>query len=321
MDNLLDRINSEIEKLNLKQEPANLYAPVKYCLEGKGKRIRPQLCLLACKMFNGNIEDAIPAAISLEMFHNFTLIHDDIMDKAPLRRGKETVYKKWNADIAILSGDTLFALAYEKAIKTSDKYLRSVLGIFTKAAIDVCEGQQFDMDFEKRDDVSIKEYIEMINLKTAALIGACLKAGAVTGSASDQNANYIYEFGKYLGIAFQLKDDFLDVFGDEKVFGKQNSGDIVTNKKTFLFLKALEIADKQEQLALINHFNSTPENPENKIKEVKRIYSRLNIKEITEKEIDKYYNLAIQNFEKINIVNDFQGEILQLAKNLMLRQY
>lgn len=319
-EELHDIIKTNIEKLDFKLEPAELYEPIKYTLSFGGKRIRPVLTLLACDLFGGNIEDAINAAVALEMFHNFTLIHDDIMDKAPLRRGKPTVYKKWNTDIAILSGDTLFAKAYQIAINTKEKFLKKVLIVLTNVAIDVCEGQQYDMNFETNKDVSIEKYIDMIRLKTAALIGSCLKAGAIIGNAPDEDADNIYKFGENLGIAFQLKDDLLDIYGDETVFGKKEGGDIISNKKTFLFVKAAEIATGKDLELLNYYFSGKDFDLTEKVNAVKSLYDRLSIKKITENEMNHYFEKAILHINLINTDNNRKANLIKLAEKLMIRE-
>jgi geranylgeranyl diphosphate synthase type II len=321
IEELHNIIKNNIEKLDYKLEPAELYEPIKYTLSFGGKRIRPVLTLLACDLFGGNIEDAVNSAIALELFHNFTLIHDDIMDKAPLRRGKPTVYKKWNTDIAILSGDTLFAKAYQIAIKTKEEYLKKVLNVLTDVAIDVCEGQQYDMNFETDKDVSIEKYIEMIRLKTAALIGSCLKAGAIIGGANEKDSDNIYKFGENLGIAFQLKDDLLDSYGDETVFGKKEGGDIVSNKKTFLYVKAIEIAADEELKQLNMYFSGYDFDQFEKVKAVKSLYDILSIKSITEKEMTYYYKTALHHLSCINIDESRKSEIKKLADKLMIREF
>jgi geranylgeranyl diphosphate synthase type II len=321
IEDLYTIIKYNIEKLDFKLEPAELYDPISYTLSFGGKRIRPVLTLLACDMYGGNIEDALDAAISLEMFHNFTLIHDDIMDKAPLRRGKATVYKKWNTDIAILSGDTLFAKAYQVAINTNERYLKKVLVVLTKVAIDVCEGQQYDMNFETDKNVTIPKYIEMIRLKTAALIGSCLKAGAIIGNASEEEAENIYKFGENLGIAFQLKDDLLDVYGDEVVFGKKEGGDIVSNKKTYLSIKAFELAEGDDAKTLSYFFSGKDFSESEKINNIKNIYNKLLVKDLAEKEMTYYYQCSLNYLDKINLDSDKKQELKKLAEKLIIREF
>ena len=239
---LLDEAFSRIQ---LPARPADLYDPINYTLGLGGKRLRPLLVLASCQMFGGEIDEAINPAIGIELFHNFTLLHDDIMDQAPLRRGKETVYKKWNPNVAILAGDTMFALANKYMLRTRQQAISQVMELFNQTAIEVCEGQQYDMDYEHQANVSIADYIEMIRLKTAVLLAASLKTGAIIAGAEAADCNYIYQFGINIGLAFQLKDDLLDVYGVQEKFGKVSGGDIIAGKKTYLYLKALETAGSE----------------------------------------------------------------------------
>ena len=227
-------IKKELNTINFPNKPKNLYDPIKYVLDIGGKRMRPILTLMAHQLFNSEIEKSVKAAVAIEVFHNFTLLHDDIMDEAPLRRGVKTVHEKWDKNSAILSGDTMLVQSYNLLMSVEDTYLREVLNTFNKAAKEVCEGQQLDMDFENREDVSILEYLKMIEYKTSVLLAASLKIGAINGGATIEEANHVYEFGKNMGIAFQLKDDLLDAYGDPGNFGKQIGGDIISNKKTYL---------------------------------------------------------------------------------------
>jgi geranylgeranyl diphosphate synthase type II len=317
---LQDKIYKTLEEQKFEGNPPLLYEPIKYTLSQGGKRLRPLLTLLGCDLFGGNIDNAVYPAIGMEIFHNFTLLHDDIMDKAPIRRGKETVYKKWNTNIAILSGDTMFALAYEFMLKTDDKVISRILPVLNQTAREVCEGQQYDMNFETQDNVTIADYIEMIRLKTAVLLGGSLKIGAIIGGASAENADYIYNFGLNVGLAFQLKDDLLDVFSDVDKFGKMTGGDILTNKKTFLYLKAYELA-KDDNLNKLNfYFKLTDKESEEKVNGIKSIYNKLNIEQLTIDEMQKYYNLALHEFEKIKIAETQKQNLLDFAKQLMDRE-
>ena len=256
-EELLKIITDALSDEHFNYLPSELFEPIKYTMSLGGKRIRPLITLLSCDMFGGQIEDAIYPAVGLETFHNFTLIHDDILDNALLRRGKPTVFKKWNTNRAILSGDTMFALSYNYFFKTKESFILPVLQIFNKTAIEVCQGQQYDMNFETEKAVSIENYLEMIRLKTAVLLGACAKIGAIIGKASDEDATKIYNFAENLGTAFQLKDDILDLYSDQEVFGKKNGGDIISNKKTYLYLKALELSDKEQKETLEHWFGLT----------------------------------------------------------------
>ena len=282
-----------------KRNPSELYDPVAYTLNLGGKRIRPLLVLLGCDLFHGNIEKAIPAAIAIELFHNFTLLHDDIMDHAPMRRGKETVYKKWNTNVAILSGDTMFALACGFLSQVDPDILPLALSEFTNTARSVCEGQQYDMNFETQNVVKIIDYLEMIRLKTAVLIGCSLKLGAILAKAPATETDRIYSFGENIGLAFQLQDDLLDVFGDEKKFGKEIGGDILSGKKTFLLLKAYEIAPEKVKSELNQCFSDLSISDKEKIAQVKTIYQLLKIRELTLKEIGKYFSKAMQSLDSI----------------------
>lgn len=320
IDFLQEKVRIAISEHNFIFEPIELYEPISYTMADGGKRLRPVITLMACDLFGGDIVDAISLAIGFEVFHNFTLIHDDIMDQAPIRRNKETVYKKWNTNIAILSGDTMFAMGYDFVSRTKIEYLQKVLKIFNQTAIEVCEGQQYDLNYETSDNIAIPDYIEMIRLKTAALIAACLKAGATVAGASDENCDKIYEFGINIGLAFQLQDDLLDVYGDEAVFGKKTGGDIITNKKTYLYIKAFEIADEETRRELNNAFLLSGRDAE-KVNQVKEIYSKLQINEIVDQEIDNYYQKALVNLCELNVEEERKCEIKIFAANLMKRDY
>src|SRR5476651_2411466 len=248
-------ISKAVDALKFPESPAELYEPISYILDLGGKRLRPSLLLMACDLFGGDVNKAIEPALAIEVFHNFTLMHDDIMDKAPLRRGKKTVHEKWNANVAILSGDAMMVEANKLMMKVDDPILRRVMDVFNETATGVCEGQQIDMSFEQRNNVLIDEYLNMIRLKTAVLLGGTLKIGAIIGGASLNDAQLLYSFGVNLGIAFQLQDDILDVYGDPEKFGKQVGGDILSNKKTYLLIKALELA-KDDHLQQLNHWLS-----------------------------------------------------------------
>ncbi len=318
-EELLSIFEDRLKQEKFSREPEELYSPINYTLALGGKRIRPVLTLMACDMFGGDINEALPQAIAIEMFHNFTLIHDDIMDNAPIRRGKQTVYKKWSPNIAILSGDTLFAYAYQYAQKADKEVLSDVLSVFNQTAIEVCEGQQYDLNYETRNDVSVEEYINMIRLKTAVLFGASLKIGAIIGGAKPIEADKLYSFALSIGLGFQLKDDLLDTFGDEAVFGKKPGGDILSNKKTFLYLKALELADTKTREKLISLYNSDNENEEEKINSVKTIFTNLNIDEITEKEIDRYFDAANIDLNSLDVSVNIKAELYSLAHKMIHR--
>lgn len=320
-DFLFNKIQTKLAKENLDFAPDEIYKPISYTLSLGGKRLRPVLALMACDLFGGNIDDAIYPAIGIEVFHNFTLLHDDIMDKAPIRRGKPSVYKKWDTNIAILSGDTMFALAYKYICKTKADNLREILDVFNKSAIEVCEGQQYDLNYETQKNVSIEDYIKMIKLKTAVLIGASLKTGASIAKASKKETDKIYDFGINLGIAFQLRDDILDVFSNESEFGKKTGGDIITNKKTYLYLKAFELAKGETLLSLSKYFNDENIDSTKKVKTVKEIYNLLKVRELAEKEINKYSEKAFYQLNNINVDNDRKHYLQSLAEKLMVRSH
>ena len=313
-------IDQKISGLNLNIHPAELADPIKYTLNLGGKRLRPILCLQACELFGGDIQQAVEPAIGIEIFHNFTLLHDDIMDQAPLRRGKETVYKKWNPNIAILSGDTMMAFAYEYIMKTPENVRQNVFSIFNKTAIEVCMGQQYDMNFETHSEVTLYDYIEMIRLKTAVLLAGSLKIGSVIGGASRNDAEKLYDFGIKIGLAFQLKDDLLDVFSDEDKFGKLTGGDIASNKKTFLYLKAFELANATIHKKLSDCFTKDFENPVDKIKTVKGIYEELNVKQATQDEIRNYFDQATKLLDEVSAENNKKAELKVFTEKLMGRE-
>jgi len=316
LSQIAEIIEAEINNISYLKDPENLYSPIEYTMELGGKRIRPILLLISYQLFNDNFERAFSPAKAIELFHNFTLLHDDIMDKAPLRRGKITVHKKWNNNIAILSGDVMMIHAYQLLAQVESKYLKSILNIFNKAAIEVCEGQQWDMDFESKDDVPLIDYMQMIEFKTAVLLAASLKIGAVLADAKKKDQNHLYEFGLNMGIAFQLKDDLLDVFGTSKLFGKKIGGDILANKKTFLYLKALQISDFSTKLKLKKLYTSENEN-DTKVEKVKKIFVDLNIKKHTLDLMKSYYIKAMKHLDAID--SDKKSPLIDFADKLMHR--
>lgn len=316
--NYQDFIEEEINKLSLSKEPNHLYEPISYFLKLGGKRMRPVLTLMGCELFNSNFKVAKQASIAIELFHNFSLIHDDIMDEAPLRRGQKTVHTKWDNNVGILSGDALLILAYQALSTYPADILKDILPLFNKTAIEVCEGQQYDMDFESRNDVSIDEYITMIKYKTAVLLGCSLKIGAIIGDANLKDAEELYLFGVNLGLAFQLQDDILDVYADENKFGKQVGGDIIANKKTYLLLKAFEDADAIQTKALNTLLRE--KDLDNKVNGVKFIYAELNIKEKAEQKMNEYYQTALSNLEKIKLPTVKKEPLFNLAQFLMGRE-
>lgn len=317
---LQELIAQAIATLPVYGKPEGLYQPIAYTLEQGGKRLRPMLALMSAQTFGGDPDKALPAAIAIEIFHNFTLLHDDIIDEAPLRRGRETVYKKWNINTAILSGDTMFAIAYGQLCSSETAMLPALMKVFTKTAIEVCEGQQYDIDFETSGDVSIDAYLNMIRLKTAVLLAASLKIGAITANASEADADRIYSFGENLGIAFQLQDDLLDAFGNEEVFGKKTGGDILTNKKTYLYLKALECAAADDRKLLAELYSRRDMEDGEKIGKVLQIFRRADIEKQTEELIMDYFNRAILLLAEINLSEEAKKPLLSLAETMLKRK-
>jgi len=318
MQQLLKKINQRILSLTIPAQPAELYEPARYTFALGGKRMRPLLTLLGYSLYKPTNEKALNAAVALEVFHNFTLLHDDIMDKAPLRRGKPSVWKKWSSNTAILSGDAMLIMAYELLSAYESVLLKKMLPVFNHTAIKVCEGQQLDMDFESAKNVSIADYLYMIELKTAVLLGAALQLGGMIAGAKDSDTKNLYEFGKNTGIAFQLQDDILDVFGEADKFGKQVGGDIVSNKKTFLLLKAFELADKKTATQLNTLLKE--KNKVKKVKAVKEIYNKLDVKKFAEKEMQKFYSKGLAAFEKVNAPKEKKKILTDFTQQLMQRQ-
>ena len=308
-----------LEQNSTFKEPQNLYEPVKYILKLGGKRLRPVLTLMTAEVFECDYKNAFDAALAVEVFHNFSLVHDDIMDDAPLRRGKETVHEKWDINTGILSGDAMLIMAYQLFENYNDGVFRSLAKLFSKTAIEVCEGQQYDIDFEIRDDVTIPEYLKMIEYKTAVLVGAAMQMGAIVANASLDEQNGIYEFGRNLGIAFQLQDDYLDAFGRPETFGKQVGGDIIENKKTFLYLKALEFSSKGKKQELQDLFSISPKDNDDKIEAVKNIFETSGASEATQQEIAHYTNQAFLVLESLNISEDKKVILKQFGESLMTR--
>ena len=290
-----------LESKNWIAEPKNLYEPIDYILKLGGKRIRPVLTLMACDIFSGNFKKALPAALAVEVFHNFTLVHDDIMDAAPLRRGKATVHEQWDTNTGILSGDAMLILAYQYFENYEPIVFKKLAKLFSKTALEVCDGQQLDVDFETRNDVTIPEYINMIRLKTSVLVAAALQMGAIVAETSEANAQLMYDFGLNLGLAFQLQDDYLDTFGDPETFGKQIAGDIIENKKTFLFLKCMAIANEEDQQKLAFFFKQKLEDNSIKIAEVTRIFELYEIPALVKEQINDYTEKAFKTLEGMKI--------------------
>lgn len=314
-------LKDAITKLSLPESPIELYDPIRYILSLGGKRTRPSLVLMSCDLFDGDIQEATNAALAIEVFHNFTLLHDDIMDNAPLRRGNATVHTKWNNNTAILSGDVMLVEAYKLISTVKENILGEVLRVFNNTAAGVCEGQQYDMNFEIRDTVKIEEYLKMIEQKTAILLGTSLKIGAIIAGTDKSNADAIEHFGNNLGIAFQLQDDILDVYGDPEKFGKQIGGDILANKKTFLLIKALEHAKDNTQETLVKWISSTDFNPKEKVDAVTRIYNELGIKEIAKKAMLTYADKAMSYLESITVENHKKDFLKAFVLQLTNREY
>ncbi|AFU69206.1 dimethylallyltransferase/farnesyldiphosphate synthase IspA [Psychroflexus torquis ATCC 700755] len=303
-----------------KKEPRNLYEPIEYILGLGGKRLRPVLVLMSADIFGGGREKAMDAALAIEIFHNFSLVHDDIMDDAPLRRGQQTVHEKWNINTGILSGDAMLINAYQLFENYPAEHFKPLAELFTKTAIEVCEGQQYDVDFEERDDVTIEEYLKMIEYKTAVLVGAALKMGAILSDVSQNVQNKIYEFGRLLGIAFQIQDDYLDTFGEQAVFGKQIGGDIIENKKTYLYLRALELADQSSAEQLKHLYTISPENPSNKIETAKQIFEDSGAGKATTAKIKEYTEIAFGRLDDIEVPQKGKDFLIQFGTNLMNRK-
>lgn len=312
-------IEKHIQNLSIPDAPPELYNPVEYILSLGGKRIRPALLIMACDLFEGDVASALKPAAAIEIFHNFTLLHDDIMDRSELRRGQPTVHMKYNESIAILSGDVMSILASRLMNQAPGVVLNLVHDIFTKTAMQVCEGQQLDMNFEELLTVPVEDYLHMIELKTAVLIAASLKIGAILGGASQKDAEDLYEFGRNLGQAFQLQDDLLDTYGDKQLTGKKTGTDIVDNKKTFLMIRALEEASPSQKEELTQWLSRKDFNKKEKIAAVTEIFDQIGIRELTEKKIHDFYELALTSLERLNRPVDRKGELLQFAAYLKTR--
>jgi geranylgeranyl diphosphate synthase type II len=315
-----DHFLAHLENEKILKEPKNLYEPIDYILRLGGKRMRPVLTLLSTEIFDVDFKKALAAATAVEVFHNFSLVHDDIMDDAPLRRGKETVHEKWNLNTGILSGDAMLILAYQYFEDYEPTIFRALAKLFSKTALEVCEGQQYDVDFETRDDVTIPEYIKMIEYKTAVLVGAAMKMGAIIAKTSDEHANLIYDFGLNLGIAFQLQDDYLDCFGNPETFGKQVGGDIIENKKTYLYLKAMEFAKPEEREQLLHLYSIQPNDNSEKIESVKEFFNQTGASKATQEAIEAYTMKAFETLTKMQIGEDKKMVLRAFGEKLMKRE-
>lgn len=309
-----------LKKQNIQKEPKNLYEPIEYILGLGGKRIRPVLTLMAAEVFDADYKAALPAAMAVEVFHNFSLVHDDIMDDAPLRRGQVTVHEKWDLNTGILSGDAMLILAYQYFEQYEPEVFRDLAKLFSKTALEVCEGQQWDVDFEERNNVKVSEYLKMIEYKTAVLVAAAMKMGAIVAKASEKEADLIYEFGLNLGIAFQLQDDYLDAFGDPETFGKQVGGDIIENKKTYLYLRALKLATPEKGAELQYLYSLELEDNTKKIEASKAIFNESGASKSTQEAIEMYTFKAFETLDKMDISTEKKDILRTFGENLMGRK-
>ena len=320
-DEILELVNEFLNHLAYERKPASLYEPIKYVLSMGGKRIRPTLMLLAYNLFKEDPEKILMNAIALETYHNYTLLHDDLMDNADMRRGHQTVHKKWDANTAILSGDSMLVLAYERMAQCDSQHLGKVLHLFTETALEIGEGQQYDMEFENRNDVNEEEYIEMIRLKTSVLLACALKIGAILADASEEDADNLYRFGEQIGLAFQLQDDYLDVYGDPKVFGKKIGGDITSNKKTFMLINAFNLANAEQKKELEKWVNAQDFDREEKVAAVTRLYNEIGIDKLAQEKIAYYFENSKKYLDAVKVDADRKEELRNYAQKMMKRQY
>ena len=319
-DEILKKVNAALDALPYDRTPQSLYAPVKYVLSLGGKRIRPVLMLMGYNLYKEHPEDIMMQALGLETYHNYTLLHDDLMDNADLRRGHETVHKRWDANTAILSGDSMLVLAYQRMQQCDARHLPAVLDLFTETALEIGEGQQYDMDFETRNDVTEDEYIEMIRLKTSVLLACALKIGAILGDASERDADLLYKYGEQVGLAFQLQDDLLDVYGDEKVFGKAIGGDITSNKKTYMLINAVNRADAAQRAELMRWIEAKQFDRQEKIAAVTRLYDEIGIRRLCEEKINYYFEQSKKYLEQVSVADERKAYLRQYTAGLMNRQ-
>ena len=320
-DEILSMVNEFLANLPYERKPKSLYEPIRYVLSMGGKRIRPTLMLLGYNLFKDNPEKILMNAVALETYHNYTLLHDDLMDNADLRRGHETVHKKWDANTAILSGDSMLVLAYERMAQCDEKHLAKVLKLFTTTALEIGEGQQFDMEFENRNDVKEEEYIEMIRLKTSVLLACALKMGAILADASDEDAENLYKFGEQIGLAFQLQDDYLDVYGDTKVFGKEIGGDITSNKKTYMLINAFNLANDTQRAELQKWVDAKDFDRAEKVAAVTRLYNEIGIDKLAHDKIAYYFEQSKKYLDAVNVPAERKEELAKYAQKMMKRQY
>lgn len=320
-DELLTQVNAFLDALPYERTPKSLYEPIRYVLSMGGKRIRPVLMLLGYNLYKEDTDKILMNAIALETYHNYTLLHDDLMDQADLRRGHETVHKKWDANTAILSGDSMLVLAYERMAQCDSRHLADVLSLFTTTALEIGEGQQYDMEFETRDDVREEEYIEMIRLKTSVLLACALKIGAILADASAEDADNLYKFGEQIGLAFQLQDDYLDVYGDSKVFGKKIGGDITSNKKTFMLINAFGHANEAQRQELEKWVNAKSFDREEKIAAVTRLYNEIGIDKMAQAKIAYYFEQSKKYLDAVQVPAERKEELQKYAQRMMKRKY
>lgn len=318
-EELQSYVEQELTRQKLVREPVDLYQPVEYALSSGGKRLRPVLMLMAANLFEEDIEPALLPALGIEIFHNFTLLHDDIMDQADMRRNQPTVHKKWNANTAILSGDAMFIMAYEHMLQYQGTNLKEVLEVFNQTALNVCEGQQYDMNFETRNEVSEEDYLKMIGLKTGALIAGSLQIGGLIGGAGREDVGLLYDFGWNLGVAFQLQDDYLDTFGNPEVFGKNIGGDILADKKTYLLIRALEKGNPEQRLKLDRLVGNRDLDPQVKIRSVKEIFRDIGVGDLTHIKAEQYFEAAMRDLRRINKTEPEKSLLIGLAEQMMRR--
>ncbi|MEZ4799144.1 MAG: polyprenyl synthetase family protein [Flavobacteriales bacterium] len=321
LEQIQEIVSKSLDQFNKRNGKSGIYTPISYILSLGGKRLRPALSVMSCQLFSDDIEDAIHPALAIEVFHNFTLMHDDIMDNAPLRRGKATVHEKWNASTAILSGDAMMILAYEELAKTNATVFSDIFKVFNKTALEVCEGQQMDMDFENRADVTLNEYIEMIRLKTSVLLAGAMQIGAHIGGADKKNRDLIYEFGENTGIAFQLLDDYLDAFGEQSKVGKITGGDIIADKKTYLQILALQQAKDTDAEVLKYWLGKKPKDPTEKVKAVMSIFEKLNIGDQLLETVQHYHQRALYALKQVSVEEDRKRDLYALAEQMLSRQH
>lgn len=320
-DEILKMVNEFLDHLSYDRKPESLYEPIKYVLSMGGKRIRPTLMLLAYNLYKENPEDILMNACALETYHNYTLLHDDLMDNADMRRGHLTVHKKWNDNTAILSGDSMLVLAFQRMMQCDEKHLKDILDLFTVTALEIGEGQQYDMEFETRNDVKEEEYIEMIRLKTSVLLACALKIGAKLADASAEDADNLYKFGEQIGLAFQLQDDYLDVYGDSKVFGKEIGGDITSNKKTYMLINAFNKANAAQRKELTRWVSARDFDRNEKVDAVTRLYNEIGIDQLAQDKIAYYFAQSKKYLDAVNVPEEKKEELRKYAQKMMKRQY